>query len=135
MSRVLLVLKYYNTVYTEISKDKIVLRVPFAFTAEVRCNLVVFAEKWNKYSQNTTAALSSCFTQQGIIVFMCITWFGFIKWRTTKDMMEGKNMIGYIMSTNVLMRETQDILSCGASTTASEHDCGRRTAVIYSSSQ
>ena len=49
--------------------------------------------------------------------------------------MEGKNVIGYIMPTNVLMRETQDILSCGASTTALEHDCGRRTAVIYCSSQ
>ena len=36
-----------------------------------------------------------------------------------------------IMSINVLMRETQDILSCGASTTALEHDCGRRTAVVY----
>ena len=40
-----------------------------------------------------------------------------------------------ITSTNILMRETQDILSCGASTTALEHDCGRRTAVIYCSSQ
>ena len=59
--------------------------------------------------------------------FMCIIWFGFIKWRTTKDMVEGKNVIGFIMST---MRETQDILSCGASTTALEHDCGSRTAVI-----
>ena len=67
--------------------------------------------------------------------FMCVLWFGFIKWRTTKDVMEGKNVIGYIMSTNVLMRETQDILSCGASTTALEHDCGRRTAVINCSSQ
>ena len=67
--------------------------------------------------------------------FMCIIWFGFIKWRTTKDMMEGKDVIGYIISTNVLMRETQDILSCGASTTALEHDCGTRTAVIYCSNQ
>ena len=25
-----------------------------------------------------------------------IIWFGFIKWRTTKDMMEGKNVIGYV---------------------------------------
>ena len=40
-----------------------------------------------------------------------------------------------IMSINVLMRETQDILSCGASTTALEHDCGRRTPVVYFSSQ
>ena len=47
--------------------------------------------------------------------FMCMIWFGFIKWRTTKDiMMDGTNMIEYIVSTNVLMRETQDILSCGA---------------------
>ena len=38
------------------------------------------------------------------------------------------------MSTNVLMRETQDILSRGASNTALEHDCGRRTAVIVVSS-
>ena len=66
---------------------------------------------------------------------MCIIWFGFIKWRTTKDMMESKNVIGYIMSTDVLMRETQDILICGASTTALEHDyCGRRSAVMYCSS-
>ena len=67
--------------------------------------------------------------------FMCMVRFGFIKWRTAKDMMDGKNVIGYIMSTNVLMRETQDILLCGASTTALEHDCGRHTAVIYCSSQ
>ena len=40
-----------------------------------------------------------------------------------------------IMSTNILMRETQDILSCGASNTALEHDCGRRTAVICCCSQ
>ena len=67
--------------------------------------------------------------------FVCIIWFRFIiRWGTTKDMMEGKNVIGYIMSTNVLMRETQDILSCGVLTTALEHDCGRRTAVIYCSS-
>ena len=67
--------------------------------------------------------------------FMCMIRFGFIiKWRTTKNMMDGKNMIGYIMSTNVLMmRETQDILSCGVSTTALEHDCERRTAVVYCS--
>ena len=43
--------------------------------------------------------------------FMCVIWFGFIKWRKTKDMVHGKNVIGYIMSTNVLMRENQDILS------------------------
>ena len=70
--------------------------------------------------------------------FMCMVWFGFIKWRTTKDMMDGKYVIDRIysiMSTNVLMRETQDILSCRASTTALEHGCGRRTAVIYCSSQ
>ena len=67
--------------------------------------------------------------------FMCTIWFGFIKWRTMKDMMDGKNVIGYVMSTNVLMRETQDTLSCEASTTALEHDCGGRTAVIYCSSQ
>ena len=68
--------------------------------------------------------------------FVCIIWFRFIiRWGTTKDMIEGKNVIGYIMSTNVLMRETQDILSCGVLTTALEHDCGRRTAVIYCSSQ
>ena len=70
--------------------------------------------------------------------FMCMIWFGFIKWRTTKDMMDGKYVIDRIysiMSTNILMRETQDILSCGASTTALEHDCGRRTAVICCSSQ
>ena len=24
--------------------------------------------------------------------FMCIIWFGFIKWRITKDMMDGKNI-------------------------------------------
>ena len=40
-----------------------------------------------------------------------------------------------IMSTNILMRETQDILSCGASNTALEHDCGRHTAVICCCSQ
>ena len=56
--------------------------------------------------------------------FMCIIWFEFTKWRTTND------MIGYIMSTNVLVRETQEILSCGAPTTPMEHDGGRRTAVI-----
>ena len=67
--------------------------------------------------------------------FMCIIWFGFIKWRTAKNMMEGKNVIGYIMSTNVLMRETQDMWACGASTPALEHDCGRRTAVVYCCSQ
>ena len=71
--------------------------------------------------------------------FMCMIWFGFIKWRTTKDMMDGKYVIDRIysiMSTKMLMRETQDdILSCGASTTALEHDCGRRTAVIYCRSQ
>ena len=67
--------------------------------------------------------------------FRCTIWFGFVKWRATKDMTEGKNVIGYIMSSNVLMRETQDMLSCGASTTDLEHDCGRRTAVIYCSSQ
>ena len=34
--------------------------------------------------------------------FMCIIWFGFIKWRTAKDiMMEGRNVIEHIMSTNV----------------------------------
>ena len=52
--------------------------------------------------------------------FTCMIWFGFIKWRTTKDMMDGKYVIDRIystMSTNILMRETQDILSCGASTT------------------
>ena len=71
--------------------------------------------------------------------FMCMIWFGFIKWRTTKDMMDGKYVIDRIlysiMSTNILMCETQDILSCGASTTALEHDCGRRKAVIYCCSQ
>ena len=49
-------------------------------------------------SLNLSAALSSCFTQQGIMVnrdFMCIIWFGFIKWRITKDMIDGKNMMGY----------------------------------------
>ena len=34
-----------------------------------------------------------------------------------------RDRIYSIMSTNVLMRETQDILSYGASTTALEHDC------------
>ena len=68
--------------------------------------------------------------------FMCIIWFGFIKRRTTKDMMESKNVIGYIMSTYVLIRETQDVLSCGAPTTALEHDyCGRHSSVMYCSSQ
>ena len=66
--------------------------------------------------------------------FMCIIWFGFIKWRTTKDMTDdggqNRDRIYYCMSTNVLMCETQDILSCGAPTTALEHDGGRRTAVI-----
>ena len=45
--------------------------------------------------------------------FLCMIWFGFIKWRTTKDMMKGKNVIGCIMSINVLMRETQVISSSG----------------------
>ena len=39
--------------------------------------------------------------------FMCMIWFGFIKWRTTKDMMDGKYVIDRIysiMSTNILMR-------------------------------
>ena len=44
--------------------------------------------------------------------FMCMIWFGFIKWTTTKDMMDGKYVIDRIysiMSTNILMRKTQDI--------------------------
>ena len=28
--------------------------------------------------------------------FMCMIWFGFIKWRTTKDMMDGKYVIDRI---------------------------------------
>ena len=39
-------------------------------------------------------------------------WFGFIKWTTTQDMMDGKYVIDRIysiMSTNILMRETQYI--------------------------
>ena len=51
------------------------------------------------------------------------------------DERQKRDRIYSIMSTNVLMRETQDILSCGASTTALERDCGRRTTVIYCSSQ
>ena len=70
---------------------------------------------------------------------MCMIWFGFIKWRTTKDIYDGRqkrDRIYSVMSTHILMREIQDILSCGASTTALEHDyCGRRTSVIYCSSQ
>ena len=42
---------------------------------------------------------------------------------------DGQNVIGKYVY-NVLMRETLDILSSGASTSALEYDCGRRTEVI-----
>ena len=61
--------------------------------------------------------------------FVCVIWFGFIKWKTTKDMMEGKKRDRMCQPT-YLMCETQDI-SSGASPSALEHDCGRRnTAAI-----
>ena len=40
----------------------------------------------------------------------------------------------YYLNTRIDARD-QDILSCGVSTTALEHDYGRRTAVVYCSNQ
>ena len=38
--------------------------------------------------------------------FMCMIWFGFIKWRTTKDMMDGKYVIDWIYSKYYVDRHT-----------------------------
>ena len=66
--------------------------------------------------------------------FMCIIWFGFIKWRTTKNMMEGKKRDRmYYVNKRTDAQDPRCIIIWSIDYRIG-NDCERRTAVIVVSS-